>query len=75
LALVSGIAVTCAVLLALHPARQTFLARPRHLEPMLLGLAVAAAVPSLLYAWRMASTRRRDLPPADAVSNGLHHGR
>ena len=73
LALAGGIALAGAVLLALHPARQTFLARGRHLEPMMLALAAVAAVPSLVYAWRMASAQRRDLPPADAVSNGLHH--
>jgi hypothetical protein len=73
LALAGGIAVASAVLLALHPARQTFLARGPHSEPMMLALAGVAAVPSLLYAWRMASAQRRDLPPADAVSNGLHH--
>jgi hypothetical protein len=39
----------------------------------MLALAAVAAVPSLVYAWRMASAQRRDLPPADAVSNGLHH--
>ena len=73
LALAGGIAGASAVLLALHPARQTFLARGRHLEPTMLALAAVAAVPSLVYAWRMASAQRRDLPPADAVSNGLHH--
>jgi F0F1-type ATP synthase assembly protein I len=72
-ALASGIAVAAAVLLALHPARQTFLARGRHPEPTMLALAAVAAVPSLVYAWRMASAQRHDLPPADAVSNGLHH--
>jgi hypothetical protein len=56
----------------LHPARQTLLARGR-LEPAILALAAVAAVPFLVYAWRMASAQRRDLPPADAVSNGLHH--
>jgi hypothetical protein len=73
LALAGGISVAAVVLLALHPARQTFLARGRHLEPMMLALAAVAAVPSLLYARRMASAQRRGLPPADAVSNGLHH--
>jgi hypothetical protein len=72
LALAGGIAVASAVLLALHPARQTFLAR-RQREPMMLALAAVAAIPTLAYAWRMASAQRRDLPPADAVSNGLHH--
>ena len=73
LALAGGIAVASTVLLALHPARQTFLTRGRQLELMMLCLAAAAAIPSLVYAWRMASAQRRDLPPADAVSNGLHH--
>jgi hypothetical protein len=40
---------------------------------LLVALATLAAVPSLVYAWRMATAQRRDLPPADAVSNGLHH--
>jgi hypothetical protein len=39
----------------------------------MLALAAVAAVPSLVYCWRMAEAQRRDLPPADAVSNGLHH--
>ena len=39
----------------------------------MLVLAAVAAGPSLVYVWRMASAQRRDLPPADAVSNGLHH--
>jgi peptidoglycan/LPS O-acetylase OafA/YrhL len=73
LALAGGIAGASAVLLVLHPARQAFLARERRLEPMMLALAAVAAFPSLIYAWRMASAQRRDLPPADAVSNGLHH--
>src|SRR5213592_3357172 len=73
LALAFVVAVTCAGLLALHPARRTFLQPGRHLQPMMLALAAVAAVPSLVYAWRMASAQRRDLPPADAVSNGLHH--
>jgi hypothetical protein len=73
LALAAGIAVASAILLALHPSRRTFLDRGRQLEPMMLGLAAVVAVPSLVYAWRMALAQRRDLPPADAVSNGLHH--
>jgi len=72
-ALAVGIAGLCAILLALHPARRTFLARGRRPEPILLALAAAAIVPSLVYAWRMASAARHGLPPADAVSNGLHH--
>jgi branched-subunit amino acid permease len=73
LALAAGITGACAALLALHPARRTLLARGRHLEPVLLALAAVAAIPCLVYAWRMVSAQRRDLPPADAVTNGLHH--
>jgi hypothetical protein len=72
LVLAAGVAGVSAVLLALHPARQAFRAR-RKPEPTMLALAAVAAGPSLVYAWRMASAQRRDLPPADAVSNGLHH--
>jgi hypothetical protein len=71
--LAAGVAGVSAVVLALHPARQTFLARGQQPEPAMLVLAAAAAGPALVYAWRMASAQRRDLPPADAVSNGLHH--
>ena len=73
LALAAGIAGACAVLLTLHPARRTFLTRGPRPEPVMLALVAVAAVPSLVYAGRMASAQRRDLPPADAVSNGLHH--
>ena len=73
LALAAGITVACVALLALHPARRTLLSRERHLDPVLFALATVAATPCLVYAWRMASAQRRDLPPADAVSNGLHH--
>src|SRR3954449_5693144 len=45
------IAVASAVLLALHPARLTFLARGRNLEPAMLALAIVAAGPALVYAW------------------------
>jgi hypothetical protein len=73
LALAAGVTGACAGLLALHPTRGTFLTRGRYLEPVLLALAAVAAIPCLVYAWRMASAQRRDLPPADAVTNGLHH--
>jgi hypothetical protein len=73
LGLAAGIAGACAVLLTLHPARRTFLARGPRLEPVMLALAAVGALPALVYAGRMASAERRDLPPADAVSNGLHH--
>lgn len=45
----------------------------QHLDLVMVALAAVAAVPSLVHAWRMALAQRRDLPPADAVSNGLHH--
>jgi hypothetical protein len=72
LVLAGGIAVAFALLVALHPARKTLFARGR-LEPAMLALAAVAAVPILVYALRMVRAQRRDLPPADAVSNGLHH--
>ena len=72
-ALAAGVAGVGAVLVALHPARATFLARGPHLDVVMLALAAVAAVPSLGYAGRMASAQRHDLPPSDAVSNGLHH--
>jgi hypothetical protein len=59
LLLAAGVAGASAVLLALHPARQMFLARGRRPEPVMLALAAVAAVPSLVYAWRMASAQRR----------------
>jgi len=73
LAPAGAVAIATVILLALHPARRRFLVRGRRVEPTMLALAAVAAVPSLVYAWRMASAQRRDLPPADAVSNGLHH--
>jgi hypothetical protein len=73
LALAAGIAGACALLVLLHPARRTFLAQGQRLDAVMLALAGVAAVPALVYARRMASAQRRDLPPADAVSNGLHH--
>ena len=73
LVLAAGVAGVSAVLLVLHPARQTSLARGRQPERTMLALAAVAAGPALVYVWRTASAQRRDLPPADAVSNGLHH--
>jgi hypothetical protein len=72
-ALAAGLAGVGAVLVALHPARAIFLARGPHPDVVMLALAAVAAVPSLGYALRMVSAQRGDLPPADAVSNGLHH--
>ena len=54
LVLAGGVAVAFALLVALHPARQTLFARGR-LEPAMLALAAVAAVPLLVYAWRMTS--------------------
>jgi hypothetical protein len=72
LVLAGALGGAVALLVALHPARHTFLRRGRVVLPLLL-LAGAAAGPCLVYARRMASAQRRHLPPADAVSNGLHH--
>src|SRR6476620_7700654 len=55
LALAAGIGLVSALLLALHPARDAFLARGRGVEPAMLALAAVAAFPALVYAWRMAS--------------------
>src|SRR5438045_921505 len=57
-ALAGGIAVASAVLVALHPARRTFLVRGRSVEPTMLALAAVAAVPALVYASRTASAQR-----------------
>ena len=73
LVLAAAIAVIAAILLALHPARQTFLRRGQQADSVMLALAAVAAGPVLAYVRRMASAQRRDLPPADAVTNGLHH--
>ena len=68
-ALAGAIAVASTILVALHPARRTFLVRTRPADRMMLALALVAAGPTLVYAWRMASAQRNDLPPADAVTN------
>jgi hypothetical protein len=73
LALVGLLAAALGLLLALHPARQAFLSRTEPSKPLLALLASVAAVPCLVYASRMASAQRRNLPPLDAESNGLHH--
>jgi hypothetical protein len=72
LVVAGGLGGTVALLVSLHPARHTFLRRGRVVWPLVL-LASAAIAPCLVYAQRMASAGRRHLPPADAVSNGLHH--
>ncbi len=73
LVLVAGIGAAVAVLLALHPGRKAFLARGEGSNSLFLALAALIAGPGFAYALRMASAQRRDLPPSDAVSNGLHH--
>ena len=73
LVLAAGVGAIAVVLVALHPARQTFGLRGQQPDRSMLVLAAVAAGPSLVYVWRMASAQRRDLPPTDAVSNGLHH--
>ncbi|MDX6511762.1 MAG: hypothetical protein QOE36_1266 [Gaiellaceae bacterium] len=71
LAAVLGVAI--GGLVALHPARGELLRREGRPSPLLFGLALAAAAPCVVYVRRMASAQRRDLPPFDAVSNGMHH--
>ena len=73
LALGGVVGIVAAALLALHPARRAFLARGPRLQAALVVSAAIAAAPCAVYAWRMTSAQRRHLPPADAVSNGLHH--
>jgi hypothetical protein len=73
LALAGGVGGLAALLLALHPGRRGFFRRGARARPALLVAAAAAAPPCAIYAWRMASAQRRNLPPDDAVSNGLHH--
>ena len=73
LVLAAGVGAIAVVLVALHPARQTFGLRGQQPDRSMLVLAAVAAGPSLVYVWRMASAQRRDLPPTDAVSNGFHH--
>jgi hypothetical protein len=73
LALVAGLSVALAGVLALHPARASFLHRGDSIRPRLAVLAAVAAVPCLVYAARMVAAQRRNDPPLDAVSNGLHH--
>jgi hypothetical protein len=73
LVLAAGVAGVSAVLVVLHPARRTFGLWGRQPDRTMLVLAAVAAGPSLVYVRRMVSAQRRDLPPTDAVSNGLHH--
>ena len=72
LLLAGGLAGAVALLVAMHPARRTFLVRGRVVWSLLL-VTCASVVPCLVYASRMASAQRHHQPPADAVSNGLHH--
>jgi hypothetical protein len=50
LVLAAGVAGVSAVLVALHPARQAFLARGQRPEPTMLALSAVAAGPALVYA-------------------------
>ena len=63
LALAGGIAAVAAVVLALHPARQSFLERGRQPDPTMLALAAVAAGPTLVYAWRTAAAQRTIVHP------------
>jgi peptidoglycan/LPS O-acetylase OafA/YrhL len=56
------------VLLALHPDRRDVLRRPRRPSVPLLALALAAAVPALVYAWEVTANGRADLPPEDSFA-------
>jgi hypothetical protein len=73
LALVGLLAAALGILFELHPARQAFLHRTGRSNSLIALLASVAAVPCLVYASRMASAQRHNLPPLDAESNGLHH--
>jgi hypothetical protein len=56
------------VLLSLHPDRRDVLRRPRRPSVPLLALALAAAVPALVYAWEVTANGRADLPPEDSFA-------
>ena len=73
LALAAALLTATGLLLAVHPARGEMLRRGASAQPSLLGLGMVAALPCLVYANRMISAQRRDLPPLDAESNGMHH--
>jgi hypothetical protein len=73
LALVGLLAAAFGLVLALHPARHAVLRRTGSFKVLLALLAGVAAIPCLVYASRMTSAQRRNLPPWDAESNGLHH--
>jgi len=62
--------VPLSIVLALHPARREALRllRPRRRSRVLAVLALAAVVPALVYAWKMASNGRADLPPEDSYA-------
>lgn len=60
--------VPLVVLLALHPDRRDVFRRPRRPSVPLLALALAAAVPALVYVWEVASNGRADLPPEDSFA-------
>lgn len=60
--------VPLTVLLALDPSRRAVLGRPRRPSIPLLALALTAAVPTLVYTWRVSSNGRADLPPDDSFA-------
>ncbi len=73
LVLVPALGGALAIVLALHPARARFWSLEGEPRRALSVLALVAAVPCFAYASRMASAQRRDVPPFDEVSAGLHH--
>lgn len=62
------VGVPLLVVLALCPARLRALRPPPRPSPLLLGLAAAAALPALAYAWDAASSGRRGAPPEDSYA-------
>ena len=72
-ALGTALLTATGLLLAVHPARSEMLRRGASARLSILGLAMVAAFPCLVYAHRMLSAQRRGEPPFDAVSNGMHH--
>jgi hypothetical protein len=71
--LIAAVVFALAILLALHPARQEFLAGRGPAKPTLALAGLVAVAPCLVYAAHMTSAQRQHLPPLDAVTNGLHH--
>jgi hypothetical protein len=71
--LVASLSAILAILVSLHPARRSFFSRGGEIDVRLFLLAAIAAAPCFLYAAQMVESQRRNLPPLDAESNGLHH--